>query len=58
VGIHTSEPDIYIGFSPALHLQYNELSVLLGIRGAETKDGGASKGKRQTAGKVQHLLQV
>jgi hypothetical protein len=56
VGIHTSEPDIYIGFSPALHLQYNELSVLLGIRRAETKDGGAGQGKGQAAGKVQHLL--
>ncbi len=56
MGIHTSEPDIYIGFSPALHLQYNELSVLLGIRRAETKDGGAGQGKGQAAGKVQHLL--
>jgi hypothetical protein len=34
----------------------SELSVLLGIRGAETKDGGAGQGKRQAAGKVQHLL--
>jgi hypothetical protein len=56
LGIHKSEPDIYIGFSPALHLQCNELSVLLGIRRAETKDGGAGQGKRQAAGKVQHLL--
>jgi hypothetical protein len=37
-------------------IKNSELSVLLGIRGAETKDGGADKGKRQTAGKVQHLL--
>jgi hypothetical protein len=28
LGIHKSEPDIYIGFSPALHLQCTELKGL------------------------------
>jgi hypothetical protein len=40
----------------ALQAINSEVSVLLGIRGAETKDGGAGQGKRQAAGKVQHLL--
>ncbi len=67
LGIHKLEPDIYTGFSPALHLQcinykmpiYNYSTVKWALLAPDTKAvGGVKLSKEELAGGLSHRVHL